>query len=371
MPEIPAPDAIFGPQGMTQEDRDYQGSRFREVKAAVFANPYQKVWGAPGEPPLPYYETTNKSVYSGLLPGGEPPQFTQAAIRAVDSGADLRWGEDGKGFRRFVRPNGVCVTGVWEIAEENPYSGYFRKGQKGLVIARISAGVTKTLRGTRRSYGMALKLYPTVDENHPDLLRTANVFLADDLGGATGTHVSAVTLANAPQVTGWNRGTELPILLREGVVFEKIDRMGTIRQVYPIAELGKAPGGPTEPTEPTRAPEFLRLQVSPGHPVIDEEDVRNEVLAHLFDKGDPAPKRTLTFEIAVSDTGKKSGNALLPRGQRRTITGWQTIGKVTFNDGVASYNGDFVIHFRHPSWREDRNDPGTAVRQDGKKVRWL
>jgi hypothetical protein len=368
MAEIPAPDAIFGPQGMTQEDRDYQGSRFREVKAAVFANPYQKVWGAPGEPPLPYYETTNKSVYSGLLPGGEPPQFTQAAIRAVDSPADLRWGEDGKGFRRFVRPHGICVTGVWEITAENPYSGYFRQGRKGLVIARISTGDTKTLRGARRSYGMALKLYPTADENHQDLLRPANVFLADDLGGATGTHVTAVALANAPQVTGWNRGTQLPVLLREGVVFEKIDRMGTVRQVYPIAELGKAHG---EPTEPTRAPEYLRLQSAPDQPTVDEDDVRNEVLAHLFDKGDPTPRRTLTFEIAVSDTGKKSGNALLPRGQRQTITGWQTIGTVTFNDGVASYNGDFVIHFQHPGWREDRNDPSTAVRQEGKKVRWL
>lgn len=46
MQENPASDAVFGAQGMTQEDRDYQGSRFRDVKAAIFANPYQQVWGA-------------------------------------------------------------------------------------------------------------------------------------------------------------------------------------------------------------------------------------------------------------------------------------------------------------------------------------
>ena len=37
----------------------------------------------------------------------------------------------------------------------------------------------------------------------------------------------------------------------------------------------------------------------------------------------------------------------------------------------ASYNGDFVVHFRHPTWRKDRNDPTTAVRRGGKKVRWF
>ena len=365
MRQIPAADAIFGRQGITQEDKDYLGSRFSDVKAAIFANPYQKVWGDPNEPLLPYYKVTNKSLYAGTLPGGQPPQFKLASIRALDSAADLRWGEDRKGFRRLVRPNGVCVTGVWEITGDNPYSGYFKKGSQGLVIARISAGVSMTLRGIRRSYGIVLKLYPTADENHEKLLQTANVFLVDDLGGTTASHITEVELTNAPHVTGFNRGNEIPVLLKEGLVFELVDRMATMRQVYPIAELGKALD------VPTISPEFMRLKVSSGHPVIDEEDVRNEVLAHIFDKGSPKPQRTLSFDIAVSDTGKKSGFVFFPKGQRQTITNWQTIGKVNFNNGVASYNGDFVIHFRHPTWRKDKNDPRTGVRKDGKKVRWF
>jgi hypothetical protein len=36
---------------------------------------------------------------------------------------------------------------------------------------------------------------------------------------------------------------------------------------------------------------------------------------------------------------------------------------------VASYNGDFVIHFRHPTWRDDQNDPASATRVNGRKVR--
>lgn len=365
METYPAPDAIFGSQGLTREDQDYRGSRFSEVKAAIFANPYQTVWGGPDEPPLPRYNTTNRSVYAGILPGGKPPQFKLASIRTLDSNADLRYGEDGRGFRRLVRPAGVCVTGRWEIDQDNPYSGYFRNGSRGLVIARISAGVTMTLRGIRRSFGMALKLYPTADENHTELLTTANVLFADDLGGSQARHITGVDLTNAPQITGLNRGTQLPVLLKEGMVFEIVDRMGTIRQVYPIAELGLEPG------TPTKAPEYLRLRASPGHPTIDEDDVRNEVLAHIFDKGNPVPQRTLSFDISVSERGRQSGFPLFPTGLRQTITDWQIIGKVTFDDGVASYNGDFVAHFRHPTWRKDKNDPASAFRIGGRKVRWF
>ncbi|HEY4575125.1 MAG TPA: hypothetical protein VIJ26_14200 [Thermoanaerobaculia bacterium] len=359
MDQLPAPDDMSWPQGITEEDTSYQGSRFPDVKAAIFSNPYQKVWGGPGEPPLPFYEVTNRSAYTGTLSGGKPSPFQLAAIRALDSAADLRWGKDGKGFRRFVRPQGVCVTGTWEITEDNPYTGYFKNGSRGLVIARISTGVTTALGGKRRSYGLVLKLFPTADENHQDLLRPANVILADDLGGTTASHVTEVEITNVPQLTGLNRGNEIPLLLREGQVFERVDRKPTIRQVYPIAELGKAPD------EKTNAPEFMRLQTSPRQPRIDEDDVRNEVLAHIYDKGDPQPRRTLSFDLAVSDEGKRSGFAPY---ERQTVTGWKTIGKVSFNQGVASYNGDFVIHFRHPTWRKDRNDPSTATRMDGKKV---
>lgn len=31
-----------------------------------------------------------------------------------------------------------------------------------------------------------------------------------------------------------------------------------------------------------------------------------------------------------------------------------------FDDAVVSYNGDHVVHFNHPPWRDDRNDPSSA-----------
>jgi hypothetical protein len=34
---------------------------------------------------------------------------------------------------------------------------------------------------------------------------------------------------------------------------------------------------------------------------------------------------------------------------------------MTFTAAGASFNGDRVVHFNHPPWRNDRNDPRTAV----------
>src|SRR5262245_12604753 len=87
------------------EDRDYAGSPYPDVVGAIFANPYQRVWGAPGEPPLPIYEVTFASVFGGLI-FGATRQFHINSERTLDSGADLRWGKDRKGFLRLVHPNG-------------------------------------------------------------------------------------------------------------------------------------------------------------------------------------------------------------------------------------------------------------------------
>ena len=73
----------------------------------------------------------------GILPFGPPYAFRQATERAVDSAADLRWGPDRKGFRRLAHPNGICLTGLWQITEDTHYSGYFRNGSRALVVGAI------------------------------------------------------------------------------------------------------------------------------------------------------------------------------------------------------------------------------------------
>ena len=355
-------DEFYGPQHTTAEDRAYRGSRYAEVRDAIFANPYQRVWGAPGEPPLPVYGVTLRSVVRGILPFGRPHLFRQAVARAIDSHADLRWGHDRKGYRRLLHPNAVCLTGTWEVTEETGYSGYFRKGSRALVVGRYSTCCGETRRGRTRSLSLVGKLYPTADPDHAEPLRTANFITQQDIGGDFSRYVNDAHLLNAPDTRLWRRGIHFPVLVLTGVLFGRIDRQPSVRQLYPIAELGK----PAD--EPTRAPQFMRLRVAATQPRVEggDLDFRDEVLAQLFDKGDPAPRRTLSFDIDVTDEGSTRGPAVF---QRRTFGGWRTIGGLRFDNAVASYNGDHVVHFNHPTWRDDRNDPATATRVDERKVR--
>ena len=112
----------------------------------------------------------------------------------------------------------------------------------------------------------------------------------------------------------------------------------------------------------------MRLLVDPEQPRIGGEalDFRDEIMAQIYDRGDPAPKRTLTFDIELTDDGTTRGPNFY---ERRTFANWRRVGTITFDRAVASYNGDFVIHYHHPSWRQDRNDPATATRINERKVR--
>ena len=352
----------YGIEGVTEEDRTYQGSRFREVRDAIFANPYQAVWGRKDQAPFPIYEVNLSSVLRGIFSFGKRYIFRQATERAVDSHADLRWGSDKKGFRRLLHPNGVCLTGRWEITEESQYSGYFRKGSQALVVGRYSTCCTETRRGHTRSLSLVGKLFPTTDSNHPQPLRTASFITQQDIAGEHTDYMNDAELRNAPDVHAWRRGSGVPILLITGALFQRVDREPAQRQLYQIAELGKPR------SEPTRSPQFMRLMVAPEQPRIAGEglDFRDEIMAQIFDNGDATPKRALAFSIEVTDEGSTRGPGVW---QRRTFNNWRRIGRLTFDDAVVSYNGDFVIHFNHPTWRADRNDPSTATRVDGQKVR--
>jgi hypothetical protein len=344
----------LGAQGVTDEDLQYRGSTFSEVRNALFANGYYLVWRGPEEPPLPIYEISLGRTLMGI---GRYWYFQHAARRTVDTFADLRWGVDRKGFRRIAHPNGVCLTGTWEIDADaaTNYSGYFAAGRRGLIVARYSCCCNETRSGHYRSLALVGKIYPTTDPQHTDRLRPASFITQGDIGGSKALVISDVELRNAPDTTPWRRGAAgFFNLLATGIVLLRADKEPTMRQVYEIAELGKAPG------EPTRAPEFMRLLVEPSSVASAEDvDIRDEILGRIYDEGANAPRRTLTFDIEVSDTGTTRGRVV----QRRTITGWTRIGRIVFREAVASYNGDFVIHFHHPKWRTDRNDPASVARR--------
>ncbi len=340
----------LGTEQITDADRAYRGSRFADVRDAVLARPYQNPWSGAGHSALPTYPVTLGRFLTGLLPG--PLRIRQATERTVDSHADLRFGTDGTGFRRLLHPNGICLTGLWEITGDNPYSGYFKRGSRGLIVGRYSTCCSETRRGHTRSLSLVGKLYPTTDPEHREPLRTASFFTQQDLGGDHTDYINDAELRNAPDTRLWRRGAAWPILALSGLVFMRVDKEPTIRQLYEIAELGKPDG------EPTRAPKFMRLLVDKGQARIpgDGLDFRDEIMAQIYDKGDAVdhPRRPLVFHIEVTDEGTRSGSLAF---QTCEFKNWQRIGSITFEKAAASRQGDEVIHFHHPSWRADPMTP--------------
>ncbi len=342
----------LGSQSETIDDRQYVGSTFQEVRDAVLDEPYHgTTWGQDGDKPLPVHMTTFWGLATGLFDIGKRFVFLDAAKRTLVSHADLRWGgPERKGVRRLLHPNGVCLAGTWRITEDTPYTGYFSKGSQGLVIGRYSTGLG-VRRGEKRTLSMVGKLFPTLDPQ--DRRRTASFITQEDLGAAFSPGIHDALLRNAPDVTTSARGFDIGTLLLVAFTFGRADKQKTVRQLYEVAELGKPAG------VRTRCPRYMQLKIS--SPKIGggeaTADFRDEVLAQIYDRGSDLPKRRLVFDIQVSDKGEIEG--LIDK--KLVGADWRTIGDIAFDEAAASYNGDFVIHFHHPKWRDDVDDPGSVT----------
>jgi hypothetical protein len=353
-------EALHGPQEMTDEDRGYQGSRYSDVRKALYANPYRGGSSGQAPGPLPMFRSTIGNAWRGAFRG--PNLLKQASARALDSHADLRWGQDGKGYRRILAPNGICVLGTWEITADTPYTGYFKKGARGLTIGRFSSDGNETQRGQRRSISLGMKIYPTTDPNHAEPLKPAAVIAQEDLGGMHTAYVNDADLRNAPNVTSYRRGIYVLILVHAGLIFQGLDKIADSRQLYEVAELGKPPN------ELANTPGHMLLRMAAGQRRIegDHIDFRDEIYGHIFPSGGEVPTGAMEFDVSVSNTGVRSG---LPGLFRVAVNDWQRIGTLRFTEAICSYNADHVVQFHHPGWRDDRNDPSTAIRAGERRVR--
>lgn len=347
---------------MSMTADDGVSSSYDEVHQALFDRAtngqYYKVWGAPGEGPLPVYKQTLTSLLRGLLPFGKPFGFLHDARRTVGSRVDLRWGADRKGFRRLLHPMGLGVAGTWKIDAAPPgtaYTGYFAKGAEGRIIGRYSSGGSNSRGGHYRSLALVGKIYPPAPSPNEPPAAPANFFAQEDLGTTLTDSIREALLTNSPPVSPWNRGKDAFQLLFIGMILTVADKKNSERQLYEIAELEK----PAD--QRTSCPRFMRLTVAKGTPPVGGAgaDFRDEILGIIYDPGNPLPQRLLAFDIDVSDEGKKHGLGI------EWLTGqhWTRIGSITITEAAASYNGDFVIHFHHPVWRNDRNDPNSVARR--------
>ena len=232
-------------------------------------------------------------------------------------------------FDKLAYPNGICLKGIWEIHSENPYSGYFKKDSRALIIARASSALSNTRNGDLRAFGFAGKLFPTINPDELNHEHTANFFLIDDLGGTKAEHYTDVALTNEPDVTMTSAVVKnLLYALKVTSAFGKADVNPKIRQLYEISYLGE------QDTANIITPKWMKIEAQKGQ-TVDAKDFRDEL---QIEKG-----KKIIFDISVTSksiNGKKD---------------WQRIGTIIFDNSMVSASCDHRLHFHHPKWKSNLN----------------
>lgn len=336
--------ALLEDEGETMVDRQYDGSTYREVHDAVFTTPYNSPvpWGAPGTQ-LPTYHIPIRTLAKGLWLKRTGSPFRDASSRTIASHADLRWGKNHQGVLRLLHPHGVCLAGRWRITRSTPFTGYFATGKECLIIARYSS--EERLRSKPRTLSLVGKLFPALDPNTK--VTTASFIAQSALGGVRNQSIFDAELRNAPDVFPLASANAFIRLMLSLVAFKGVDSHKTERQLYEIAEAGE---DTMRDGWMTKCPRYMRLSLTSSAVSNPTEDFRDDVLAQIYDRGNAVPQRRLVFRIEVSDSGKIHGLI----NKRLVGARWNEIGEIDFTEAVASHNGDFVIHFHHPKWRDER-----------------
>jgi len=231
-------------------------------------------------------------------------------------------------FDKLAHPNGICMKGIWKIHTKNPYSGYFKRDSKALIIVRASSAMSNTHRGEIRAFGFAGKLFPSLNPQKTNKENTANFFLIDDLGGTDAPHYTDVILTNEPSVTTTSALLKnLLYGLKIASAFAESDEHPGIRQQYEISELGE------KKSAHIITPKWMKVEAKAGQ-TVDASDFRDELGITSSNK--------LVFIISVASKETKQGKKE-----------WQSIGTITLDASVVSSSCDHRLHFHHPKWRSN------------------
>jgi hypothetical protein len=284
---------------------NYQGSTFREVRDQVFSDPYVT---------LPLHTITLGSFYHGFA-----NMLLRATTRALNDQSDIA-----PYFQKLVHPNGVALTGTWNVTEGSNYTGYFSPGSRALIIVRCSTLLYKTTRGSYRGFAFAGKIFPTMDPD--ERVRTADFLTIDVLAGTKAAHYTDVALTNEPPL-GFNSDVirMLGVVIATFGTFIHADYNPVLRPTYPVGELG-LPEGAT-----ANSPRWIMLRACPGCGQSDEADFRNELMVENY------ADNMLRFNLSAAAD--------------RLLTGerdWRYLGHIDLTESVASESCDHRLVFQHP-----------------------
>lgn len=282
-----------------------------QVQAAPLDFTVREIWESVKSDP--YVTLPQQSVTMGSLARGS---LKRDAKRTVTNGAHLL-----PRFDKLLHPTGACLFGSWNVTEETNYGGSFRKGSKGLVIARGSSSLGDALQAEYRGLALALKLFNTMDVN--ERAEAASVFTAEDVGGNLTPSFLDARMTNEPKAS--MRPSIVAVGMAIAVALSSADKNPGYRPLYPVGELGPQPGA---------SPRWIQLQAVTRER-LNVADFRDELNVSQY------PGGKLEFSIGVTNTSSELfGDSV------------KKIGTLVFTESTASDACDHRLHFPHPKMKE-------------------
>ncbi len=261
---------------------------------------------------LPQYKVNSSSIFEFGT-----SQLESDAHRTFKEKADYL-----ERLPKLVHSNGVCVTGTWDMNTDNVHTGAFSAGRKSLFVGRISVAMEETSRGSKRGFGFAGKIFPTL--NPDEIVATENFFSVDVLMGTKVPKFLETSMTNEPEL-GFDLWA-ISLGLKIAKVFSKADSNPGFRSVQNLSMQGLEAGSDF------KGPHWIRISADSKTILNNQADFRNEVLQAVKDNG------VLTFDIMGSDKSK----------DRSQISEWKLLGKIKIDTAKVSYGCDRRLHFSHP-----------------------
>ncbi len=264
---------------------------------------------------LPRYVVNNSTIFAN---GTE--QLSKDTKRTVNEHQDYY-----PRLAKLLHANGICLIGKWQVTEENPYSGLFKKGTESLFIGRASVTMSGTTHSEKRGFALAGKIFPTLDPQED--VTSANFFSIEVLLGLKNQYFMDAQLTNEPE-TGFDISL-IGLGLKIGAIFSLADKSPGFRPLYPISESALLAN------EKIKTPKWFRITAK--NPIIknQEADFRNEIIQTINDNNE------IIFNLEVSDIGNN----------RKDNTLWSKLGEIQINQAIISYGCDRRLHFAHPKMK--------------------
>jgi hypothetical protein len=297
----------------------YEGASFKEVWQVIEDQGFtpqtkieQKEFAVYQSSKLPQYPVTMSSLFAN----GDS-ELRRDAVRTTTERFDYY-----DRLPKKLHPNGVCVSGVWNITKATKYTGMLATSSKGLFIGRVSVAMGDTLAGEDRGFGIAGKVFPTLNEN--EVVATGNFFTVDVLTGTKLDKALNAKTTNEPEA-----GFKLSLIglgLKIGAALSSADNNPGFRPLTQVASAGAEAGAVLS------QPKWIRLRVPREIKRNKQDDFRNEILTAVNENSG------LKYLIEVSNETK----------DRNASSGWVEIGEIIVDQAVVSYGCDRRLHFSHP-----------------------